>query len=149
MSLQKRLDDDLKVAIKSSDNLKTSTIRMVKAAIKNKQIEKRSELSDEEIIAVISTLSKQRRESIELFSKGGREDLAEKERKELLILQAYLPNQLSPEELDHLIIETIKETSAEGVKDMGKVMRILMPRLKGAADGKFVNQRVIEILQKK
>ncbi len=148
MSLQQRLDDDLKVAIKSSDNLKTSAIRMVKAAIKNKQIEKRSELSDEEIISVISTLSKQRRESIELFSKGGREDLAEKEKKELLILQSYLPSQLSPEELDRLIIEAIKEASAEGVRDMGKVMRILMPRLKGAADGKVVNQRVIELLQK-
>ncbi|HYA12666.1 MAG TPA: GatB/YqeY domain-containing protein [Thermodesulfovibrionales bacterium] len=148
MSLQQRLDDDLKVAIKSSDNLKTSAIRMVKAAIKNKQIEKRSELSDEEIISVISTLSKQRRESIELFSKGGREDLAEKEKKELLILQSYLPSQLSLEELDRLIIEAIKEASAEGVKDMGKVMRILMPRLKGAADGKVVNQRVIELLQK-
>jgi len=148
MSLQQRLDDDLKVAIKSSDNLKTSAIRMVKAAIKNKQIEKRSELSDEEIISVISTLSKQRRESIELFSKGGREDLAEKEKKELLILQSYLPSQLSPEELDHLINEAIKEASAEGVRDMGKVMRILMPRLKGAADGKVVNQRVIELLQK-
>jgi len=148
MSLQQRLDDDLKVAMKSSDNLKTSAIRMVKAAIKNKQIEKRSELSDEEIISVISTLSKQRRESIELFSKGGREDLAEKEKKELLILQSYLPSQLSPEELDHLINEAIKEASAEGVRDMGKVMRILMPRLKGAADGKVVNQRVIELLQK-
>lgn len=148
MSLQQRLDDDLKVAIKSSDNLKTSAIRMVKAAIKNKQIEKRSELSDEEIISVISTLSKQGRESIELFSKGGREDLAEKEKKELLILQSYLPSQLSPEELDRLIIEAIKEASAEGVRDMGKVMRILMPRLKGAADGKVVNQRVIELLQK-
>jgi len=148
MSLQQRLDDDLKVAMKSSDNLKTSAIRMVKAAIKNKQIEKRSELSDEEIISVISTLSKQRRESIELFSKGGREDLAEKEKKELLILQSYLPSQLSPEELDRLINEAIKEASAEGVRDMGKVMRILMPRLKGAADGKVVNQRVIELLQK-
>jgi hypothetical protein len=149
MFLQQRLDDDLKVAIKSSDNLKTSAIRMVKAAIKNKQIEKRSELSDEEIISVISTLSKQRRESIELFSKGGREDLAEKEKKELLILQSYLPSQLSPEELDRLIIEAIKEASAEGVRDMGKVMHILMPRLKGAADGKVVNQRVIELLGKK
>lgn len=148
MSLQQRLDDDLKVAIKSSDNLKTSAIRMVKAAIKNKQIEKRSELSDEEIISVISTLSKQRRESIELFSKGGREDLAEKEKQELLILQSYLPSQLTPEELDRLIIEAIKEASAEGVKDMGKVMRILMPRLKGAADGKVVNQRVSDLLQK-
>lgn len=148
MSLQQRLDDDLKVAMKSSDNLKTSALRMVKAAIKNKQIEKMRELSEEEIISVISTLSKQRRESIELFSKGGREDLAEKEKRELSILQSYLPSQLTPEELDRLIIDAIKEASAEGVKDIGKVMRILMPRLKGSADGKVVNQRVTELLQK-
>jgi uncharacterized protein YqeY len=148
MSLQQRLDDDLKVAMKSSDNLKTSALRMVKAAIKNKQIEKMRELSEEEIISVISTLSKQRRESIELFSKGGREDLAEKEKRELSILQSYLPSQLTPEELDRLIIDAIKEASAEGVKDIGKVMRILMPRLKGSADGKVVNQRLIELLQK-
>lgn len=149
MSLQQRLlDDDLKVAIKSSDNLKTSVVRMVKAAIKNKQIEKQRELSDEEIISIISMLSKQRRESIELFSKGGREDLVEKEKKELSILQSYLPSQLTPDELDRLIIDAIKEASAEGVKDIGKVMRILMPRIKGSADGKVVNQRVMELLQK-
>jgi hypothetical protein len=148
MSLQQRLDDDLKVAIKSSDNLKTSVVRMAKAAIKNKQIEKRRELSDEEIISVISMLLKQRRESIELFSKGGREDLVEKEKQELSILQSYLPSQLTPDELDRLIIDAIKEASAEGVKDIGKVMRILMPQVKGSADGKVVNQRVMELLQK-
>jgi uncharacterized protein YqeY len=148
MSLEQRLNDDLKVAIKSSDNLKTSVVRMVKAAIKNKQIEKQRELSDEEIISIISMLSKQRRESIELFSKGGREDLVEKEKKELSILQSYLPSQLTPDELDRLIIDVIKEASAEGIKDLGKVMRILMPRVKGSADGKVVNQRVMELLQK-
>ena len=148
MSLQQRLDDDLKGAIKSSDKLKTSVLRMLKAAIKNKQVEKNRELSEEEVISVISTLSKQRRESIELFSKGGREDLADKEKQELLILQAYLPSQLTPDQLDRLIVETIQESSAEGVKDMGKVMRLLMPRIKGAADGKLVNQRVKELLEK-
>ncbi|MDI6890983.1 MAG: GatB/YqeY domain-containing protein [Thermodesulfovibrionales bacterium] len=148
MSLLQRLDVDLKVAMKKSDSLRTSVLRMVKAAIKNKQIEKRGELFEEDIISVVSMLSKQRRESIELFSKGGREDLAEKERQELEILQSYLPRQLTPEELDRLIIEAIKESSAEGIKDMGKVMRILMPRVKGAADGRIVNQRVRELLEK-
>jgi uncharacterized protein YqeY len=148
MSLQQRLDEDLKVSIKKSDRLKTSVLRMVKAAIKNKQIDKQSELTDDEIISVISSLSKQRRESIELFSKGGREDLAEKEKQELSILQSYLPNQLTPEELDLLITEVIKESSAEGIKDMGKVMRLVMPKVKGAADGKVVNQRVKELLEK-
>jgi uncharacterized protein YqeY len=148
MSLQQRLDGDLKAAMKSSDSLKTSVLRMVKAAIKNKQVEKRENLSDEEIISVLSTLTKQRRESIDLFSKGGREDLAEKERQELAVLQLYLPGQLSPEDLDRIIMEAINESSAEGVKDIGKVMRLIMPRVQGAADGKVVNQRVKELLGK-
>ena len=148
MSLQQRLDDDLKGAIKSSDKLKTSVLRMLKAAVKYKQIEKNRDLSEEEIVSVISTLSKQRRESIDLFLKGGREDLADKEKQELSIIQAYLPGQLTPEEIDRLIIEAITESSAEGVKDMGKVMRLIMPRVKGAADGKVVNQRVKELLEK-
>jgi uncharacterized protein YqeY len=148
MSLHQRLDDDLKRAIKSSDKLKTSVVRMVKAAIKNRQVEKQRELSEEEIISVILTLSKQRRESIELFSKGGREDLADKEKQEISILQTYLPSQLTQEELDRLIIESIQESSAAGVKDIGKVMRLLMPKVKGTADGKMVNQRVKELLEK-
>lgn len=148
MSLLKRLDEDLKVAMKESDHLKTSVIRMVKAALKNKQIDKGRELTEEDIITVISSLVKQGRESVEQFSKGEREDLAEKERKEISILQSYLPEQLTPEGLDRLIIEVIKEASAEGMRDMGKVMRILMPRVKGAADGKIVNQRVKELLEK-
>ena len=148
MSLQQRLDGDLKAAMKSSDSLKTSVLRMIKAAIKNKQVEKRKDLSDEEIISVISTLTKQRRESIDLFSKGGREELAEKERQELAMLQLYLPGQLSPEDLDRIIMEAINESSAEGVKDIGKVMRLIMPRVQGAADGKVVNQRVRELLEK-
>jgi uncharacterized protein YqeY len=148
MSLQQRLGDDLKAAMKSSDSLKTSVLRMVKAAIKNKQVEKRKDLSDEEIISVISTLTKQRRESIDLFSKGGREELAEKERQELAMLQLYLPGQLSPEDLDRIIMEAINELSAEGVKDIGKIMRLIMPRVQGAADGKVVNQRVKELLEK-
>ena len=148
MSLQQRLGDDLKAAMKSSDSLKTSVLRMIKAAIKNKQVEKRKDLSDEEIISVISTLTKQRRESIDLFSKGGREELAEKERQELAMLQLYLPGQLSPEDLDRIIMEAINESSAEGVKDIGKVMRLIMPRVQGAADGKVVNQRVKELLEK-
>jgi uncharacterized protein len=148
MSLYQRLDDDLKRAIKSSDKLKTSVVRMVKAAIKNRQVEKQGELSEEEIISVILTLSKQRRESIELFSKGGREDLADKEKQEISILQTYLPSQLTQEELDRLIIESIQESSAVGVKDIGKVMRLLMPKVKGTADGKMVNQRVKELLEK-
>ncbi|MBM4136568.1 MAG: GatB/YqeY domain-containing protein [Nitrospira sp.] len=147
MSLLQRLDDDFKVALKTSDSLRVSVLRMAKAAIKNKQIEKRGELSEDDILSVLSMLLKQRRESIEQFSKGGREDLAEKERKELEILQSYLPQQLTLEELDKIIIETIRESSANGIKDIGKVMRLIMPRVKGIADGKSVNQRVKELLE--
>jgi uncharacterized protein YqeY len=148
MSLLQKFDDDLKRALKASDSLKVSVLRLAKAALKNKQIDKGEELSDDEIISTISTLSKQRRESIDLFSKGGREDLAEKERQELAILQSYLPKQLNTEELDAIITEAIRESSASGLKEIGKVMRLVMQRVKGAADGKIVNQRVKELLEK-
>jgi uncharacterized protein YqeY len=148
MSLLQKLDDDLKLALKASDRLKVSVLRMAKAALKNRQIDKRGELSEEDIISVISTLSKQGKESIEQFSKAEREDLAEKERQELLILQSYLPKQLTTEELDVIIVETIEETSSKGIEDFGKVMRLVMPRVKGAADGKIVNQRVKDLLEK-
>lgn len=148
MSLLQKFDDHLKLALKASDRLKVSVLRMAKAALKNMQIDKRGELTEEDIISVISTLAKQRRESIEQFSKAEREDLAEKERQELLILQSYLPKQLTTEELDAIIVETIEETSSKGIEDFGKVMRLVMPRVKGAADGKIVNQRVKDLLEK-
>ncbi len=148
MSLLQKLDDDLKLALKASDRLKVSVLRMAKAALKNRQLDKRGELSEEDIISVISTLAKQGKESIEQFSKAEREDLAEKERQELLILQSYLPKQLTTEELDAIIVETIEETSSKGIEDFGKVMRLVMPRVKGAADGKIVNQRVKDLLEK-
>jgi uncharacterized protein YqeY len=147
MSLLQKLDDDLKTALKASESLKVSVLRMTKASLKNMQIDKREELSEDDIISVILTLTKQRKESIEQFSKGGREDLAEKERQELSILQSYLPRQLTKEELDSIIIEAIKESSSKGAKDLGKVMRLVMPRVKGTADGKIVNQRVKDLLE--
>jgi uncharacterized protein YqeY len=146
MSLLKRLDEDLKGAMKRSDPVSLSALRMAKAAIKNLQIEKGRELSDEEIIGVLSTMAKQRRESIEQFSRGGREDLAEKERRELSVLQSYMPAQLSPDEIDKLIVRAIEESSARGEADMGRVMKLLMPKIKGVADGKWVNSRVKELL---
>ncbi len=147
MPLLQQLDDDLKAAMKASESLKVSVLRMAKSALKYRQIEKGDALSGEDILSVLSGLSKQRRESIEQFSKSGREDLAEKERQELSILQSYLPQQLTPEEIDRIIIEAIRESSATGIKDMGKVMRLAIPRMKGAADGKVVNQRVKDILE--
>ncbi|OGW37523.1 MAG: glutamyl-tRNA amidotransferase [Nitrospirae bacterium RBG_13_39_12] len=148
MSFLQKLDDDLKIALKTSDSLKVSVLRIAKAALKNKQIEKRQELSDEDILSVISTLSKQSKESIDQFTRGGREDLAEKERQELSILQSYLPKQLTAEEIDSIIIDTIKESSAKDTRDFGKVMRLVMPRVKGRVDGNTVNQRVKDLLEK-
>lgn len=146
MSLLKRIDDDLKVAMKSSDAVRVSVLRMAKAAIKNVQIEKSRELSDEEILSVLSSMGKQRRESIEQFSKAGREDLAGLERQELSILQSYMPAQLSLEEVEKFIVEAIQESAAKSEADMGKVMKVLMPKIKGLADGKWVNTRVKELL---
>lgn len=146
MSLLLRLDEDLKKAMKASDALRVSVIRMVKAAIKNQQIEKGQALSDEDIIVLLNTSAKQRRDSIEQFLKGGREELAEKERQELTILQTYMPEQLSAEELDKAILQAISETSAKNEADMGKVMKVLMPRIRGLADGKLVNSRLRELL---
>lgn len=147
MSLLRRLDADLKAALKGSDKLKLSVVRLVKAAAKNRQIDQGHELSDEEVLAVIATLAKQRGESIEQFSRGGRTDLAEQEKKELAILQSYMPAQLPPEEIDKIILEAIQESGAKDEKEIGKVMRVLMPRIKGLADGKAVNLRVRELLQ--
>jgi uncharacterized protein len=147
MSLLERLDEDLKKALKESDKLRLSVLRMAKAAIKNRQIDKGRILSDEEVISILSTMAKQRRESIEQFSKGGRTDLAEQETRELSILQSYMPKQLSNEEVENIIVQAINESSAKSEADMGKVMKILMPRIKDVADGKWVNNRVKELLQ--
>jgi uncharacterized protein len=147
MSLLEKLNEDLKLAMKASDSLKVSVLRMAKSSIKNREIDTRKALSDDDIIHILNTLAKQRRESIEQFSKGGRQDLAEKETAELAILQSYLPEQITPEELDRIVLEAINESSAAGIKDMGKVMRLVMTRTKGSADGKLVNQRVKELLE--
>jgi len=146
MSLLKKLDEDLITALKKSDKLKLSVLRMAKAAVKNQQIDKGRELQDEEILAIFSTLAKQRRESIEQFLRGGRDDLVQQETQELAILQSYMPAQLSAEEIDDMILQAIKESSAKNEGDMGKVMKVLAPRIKGVADGKWVNNRVRELL---
>jgi len=146
MSLLKKLDEDLKTALKNSDKLKLAVLRLVKAAIKNQQIDKGRELQDEEILAIFSTLAKQSRDSIEQFSKGGRDDLVRQESQELEILQSYMPRQLSAEEIDVMILQAVRESSAKSEADIGKVMKLLAPRIKGIADGKWVNNRVRELL---
>jgi uncharacterized protein len=147
MSFLNRVDEDLKAALKKADKLKLSVLRMVKAAIKNQQIDKGRELNDDEILSIFSTLVKQRRESIEQFEKGGREDLVLQEKQEIEILQSYMPAQLSAEDVDEMIRQAITESAAKTEGDMGNVMKILAPRIKGVADGKYVNNRVREFLR--
>ena len=147
MSLVERFNNDLKEAMKASQALRVSVLRMTKAAAKNRQIEKGRDLTDEEIVDVLASMVKQRRDSVEQYTKAVRTDLAAKEEEEIAILQTYMPAQLGAEELDRIIREAIAESSAAGPQDMGKVMRVLMPKVKGLADGKYVNQRVKELLE--
>jgi uncharacterized protein YqeY len=146
-TIPQRLNADLKEALKSHNELKLSVVRMLKASLKNKEIEKMAPLSDEEIVSVLSSMAKQRRDSIEQFTAAGRSDLAEKETKELEIVRSYLPAQLSPEELDRIIYSAIRECNASSPGDMGKVMKIVAPLIKGTADGKIVSERVKELLK--
>jgi uncharacterized protein len=142
MALRDRLTDEMKGAMKSRDDLRLSAIRMVRAAVKNREIEQRHEFDDREIGEVIASLVKQRRESIKLFREGGRIDLAEKEEKELAILQEFLPPQLGEAELEELVMKVISECGATGLKDLGKVMKALSPQVAGRADGKTVADMV-------
>ena len=132
--------------MKSGDKERLSTVRMLMSAIKYKEVDAHRELTDEETIAVISTLVKQRQDSIEQFTKGNRMDLAEKETKELAVLRGYLPPQLTETEVRDIIKKAAAETGATGQKDMGKLMKVVMPQVKGKADGKLVNDIVKEML---
>jgi uncharacterized protein YqeY len=139
MNLRERIDQDMKVAQKSGDRLKLSLTRLLKSDIRYKEIEKGKELSDEEVLEVISSSAKKHRDSIEQFRKGGREDLAKKEEEELNLILGYMPAQFNSEELERLVEESMIEVGAEGDKDIGKVMKALRPKVKGRADGKMVN----------
>jgi hypothetical protein len=140
MELKSGLQEAAKAALKSRDTVKLSTLRLLLAAIQNEEIRLRKELGAEEIQKVIATLSKQRSEAIELYRKGGRDDLAQKEEAELGILQAYLPQPLTEQEVQSLIRHSIAELGATGVKDLGKVMKQVMPKVSGRTDGKRVNE---------
>lgn len=146
MSLSEILSDDLKNALKTGQKDTLSVIRMIKAAVKNKEIEKGAALSDEEIHGVLMTLARQRKDSIEQFSKGNRQDLVEKEAGELSIVQSYLPEQLTEEEVEEIIKNAVTESNANGAKDMGKVMKAVMVKVKGRADGRLVSALVKEML---
>ncbi|MBD3306474.1 GatB/YqeY domain-containing protein [candidate division KSB3 bacterium] len=146
MTLKDQLTDDMKTAMKQKDKIRLATIRLVRSAIKNREIETGQELNDAEVIQVISTLVKQHHDSIEQFQQGGREELVAKEQAELAILETYLPEQLSTEELQALVQEAIAAVDATSMKEMGRVMKYIMPKVQGKADGKVVNQLVKEQL---
>lgn len=148
MSLIERIDTDLKEALKTGQKERLTVLRGLKSDIKYKQIELGHPPTDADVIGVLTTNAKRRRESIDQFRAGGREDLATKEEFELQVISAYLPEQLTEERLRQIIADTIAETGADSPQKMGLVMKALLPKIKGQADGKLVSQLVTEMLAK-
>jgi uncharacterized protein YqeY len=146
MSLKDQLMQDMKVAMKGKQTDRLGTIRQLRSAIKNKEIELRQELDDDGILGVIGTAVKQRREAAQMYHDNDRPELAAKEEAEMAVLQEYLPAQLSEAEIRTVVTTVIDELGASSMKDMGKVMPQVMARTKGCADGKLVNQLVRELL---
>ena len=142
MSLQEEISAALKDAMRARDEVKMTTLRLVLTAIKKREKEARSLLEDQEVISVITSQIKQRRESIEQYRKAGREDLAQTEENELQILQGYMPEQVSEEEISNVLDEIIAEVGAVSMKDMGKVMKAAMAKLAGKAEGGAINAMV-------
>ena len=142
MSMKERLADETKDALRSGQKLRLSTLRLLSAAVKNREVEVRHALDDDEFVEVAGQEAKRRRDAIEAYEKAGREDRAATEREELEVLQAYLPAALSDQEIDALVDRAIEETGASGPGDMGKVMGVVMAHAKGRADGRAVQARV-------
>jgi uncharacterized protein YqeY len=134
MTLKERITEDMKTAMRAKESARLSAIRLLLAAMKQKEVDERVTLSDADVLGIIEKMIKQRRESIVQYEKGGRNDLADAEKFELGILSAYLPAQLSDAEVEAAVVAAIAESGAAGIKDMGKVMALLKPRLAGRAD---------------
>ena len=147
MSLMEKLTADMKEAMKHGEKERLSVIRLVRGAVRQAEIDGKKTLSDDEIIGVITKEVKMRRDSIEEFERGNRADLVEKTQAEIAILMPYLPEQLSADEVRRIIEAAVSEVGATTAKDMGKVMGVLMPRVKGRADGKLVNEIVRSLLK--
>jgi len=148
MALRDQIPEDLKSALREKKSLELSVLRMLQASIKNKEIDNRSELNDEQVVQVVSSEIKKRRDAVEEYIKVNREDAAESEKEEIEILMKYMPKQLSEDEIKNRVKEIIAESGAVGTKDLGKVMKPVMSELKGKADGKLINQIVREELEK-
>lgn len=146
MDIIKKVESGMKDAAKARDKIRLSALRMMKAALHNREIDSKDGLTDEDAIQVLSSLVKQRKDSIEQFKNGGRLELAEREEMELNIIQEFLPEQISEEEIKTKIEKAIEEVGAASVRDMGKVMKALMPEITGRADGKVVSELVKERL---
>ena len=147
MTIIEGLNDDLRDAIRSKDSLRRTVLRTLLSEIANAKIAKRSDLTEEEILVVITKQSQQRKDSIEAFADAGRKDLEDKERLELELISTYLPEQLSEEEVQDIIDGVLLEVGATGPSDMGKVMGIVMPKVRGRTDGKIVNSIVVSKLK--
>jgi len=148
MDLKTQIQNDMKEAMKAKAEVKLGTVRMLIAEIKKREIDKRSALDESEIHKAISSMVKQRNDSIEAFEKGGRPELAEKEKQEIAVLQAYLPQQMSRSEVEALVAAVIQETGAASPADIGKVMKAAVAKAAGRADGKLVNEIARAKLQK-
>jgi uncharacterized protein len=146
MDINARLNAEMVVAAKAKDKVRLSAIRMFKAALHNKEIDLMRPLNESETLQILSAIVKQRKDSIEQFTKGGRADLVEKEEAELKVVQEFMPAQMSDDEVESVIKKAIGEAGAVSVKDMGKVMKMLMPQLTGKADGKMVGEKVKALL---
>lgn len=147
MALKEKLMEDLKSSMKSKDTIRKNTITMIRAAIKQKEVDERIELDDQGVIEIISKQLKEKKNVIEDFKKGQRQDLVEQTEKEMEILLEYLPKQLSEDDIRKIVMETVKEVNASSMKDLGLVMKSVMPKVKGKADGNTVNKIVKEILE--
>ncbi|MCH7753939.1 GatB/YqeY domain-containing protein [candidate division KSB1 bacterium] len=146
MEIQNRLSEDLKTAMKAKEKIKVETIRMVRAQLKDFQIAKGDELNEEDEISVLINAAKKRKEALELYEKSDRQDLIEQEKQELEIISAYLPAQLSKEEVEKVVLKVIEEVGASSPQDLGKVMGATMKVLKGKADGRMLQEIVREKL---
>ena len=147
MSLKQKLQEDLKSSMKNKETIKKSVITLIRSSIKQYEVDNRVELGDAEIVDLIAKQLKQTRDSREEFKKAGREDLVSKAEAEIEVLKEYLPQQLSEEELNKIVISTISEVGATSMKDMGKIMAAIKPKTKGRADGKMINELVKKNLQ--
>lgn len=146
MSLNDRLTEDMKQFMRSGDKFSLSVVRMLRAAIKNVEIDTRRPVEDEGVLDILNREVKQRRDALQEFEKAGRDDLADQARAEIALIQQYLPQQLSDEELQQIVRATVAEVGAVSRSDMGKVMSALMPKVKGRSDGKKVNEAVRQLL---